>query len=390
MAVTDLKINGQSTAPGKGLAALMGAAMALPGLTSQAEAASQGEPAMAFSYLDYHEHGDLIDVRAPLVWGRMPIGEHYELEMTGALETMGGASPETVTNRTGETVQTLTGASIDDSRQSVDLKLTRFFEKGSLGIGGSFTSEDDYHGASVSIDNRWEFNQKNTVLALGVGYSSDDIDAVDGDPLNKKQIGWDFMVGVTQILSPTAIMQSNITYATGSGYFSDPYKWTFSFNPLSIDTDVRPNKHRQWAWLTRYNRHFPDLEGTLQSDYRFYWDNWGVTAHTMNLAWYQSIGDYWQLRPYLRYYDQNKADFYAETLPASPGEDGTISSDQRLGDFGAFSYGIKGIWEFDNGISLNALVERYQQDDDLAIGSGSPNFKTFDATFFILGAAYTF
>ena len=43
-----------------------------------------------------------------------------------------------------------------------------------------------------------------------------------------------------------AIVQSNLTYSTGHGYYSDPYK------PL----DTRPDHRRTFAWLTRYNQYF--------------------------------------------------------------------------------------------------------------------------------------
>ena len=51
------------------------------------------------------------------------------------------------------------------------------------------------------------------------------------------------LVGVTQVLSVNDIVQSNLTYSVGSGYYNDPYK----------AIDVRPDHRDQLAWLTRWN-----------------------------------------------------------------------------------------------------------------------------------------
>ena len=41
---------------------------------------------------------------------------------------------------------------------------------------------------------------------------------------------------------------------------------------------------------------YGDLGGTLQADYRFYRDDWGVRAHTLELAYQYPAGDRWSIR----------------------------------------------------------------------------------------------
>ena len=62
----------------------------------------------------------------------------------------------------------------------------------------------------------------------------------------------------------TDIVQSNLTYATGHGYYSDPYK----------TLDQRPDTRRVLAWQARYNHQFAALDATLQLGYRppFDWE----------------------------------------------------------------------------------------------------------------------
>ena len=80
-------------------------------------------------------------------------------------------------------------------------------------------------------------------------------------------------------LSPNDIVQSNLTYYTGHGYYSDPYK----------TLDTRPTERQTWAWLTRYNHHFAQPDATLQLGYRYLNDSFGGDSSTFDVAWVQSL-----------------------------------------------------------------------------------------------------
>jgi thiamine biosynthesis lipoprotein len=138
-------------------------------------------------------------------------------------------------------------------------------------------------------------------------------------------------MGVTQALSPRAIVQSNFTYSRGHGYYSDPYK------PL----DTRPDRREIFAWLLRYNRALPETDATLQLSYRYLHDSFGGTSNAVEAAWWQPLPAGWSVTPSLRYYTQGAADFYYN--PPYPqgyvaGQD--YSADTRLSAFGAFTTAI--------------------------------------------------
>ena len=77
-------------------------------------------------------------------------------------------------------------------------------------------------------------DDRNRTWLLGVAGTNDRINATNGVAPNSKRNSIEFVVGVTQALSPNDIVQSNLTYYTGHGYYSDPYK------PL----DTRPTDAR--------------------------------------------------------------------------------------------------------------------------------------------------
>ena len=107
-------------------------------------------------------------------------------------------------------------------------------------------------------------------------------------------------------------------------------------------------------------------DAALHVDYRYAQDSWGVTSHTVEVAWYQQLGDGWQLVPSVRYYSQQQARFYAPFF-LDPGAHKFFTSDYRLGTFGAFSTSLNlrkrfGHWEFSTGL------ERYHGATDYALG----------------------
>ena len=96
---------------------------------------------------------------------------------------------------------------------------------------------------------------------------------------------------------------------------------------------------------------------------------WGITSHTIELAWHQSLWDVVQLIPSFRYYTQSQADFYAPYY-ASQRSDGLRSSDYRLSPFGALAYRIRAESNFpirETKWKIHVGYERYTSSADLAI-----------------------
>ena len=83
----------------------------------------------------------------------------------------------------------------------------------------------------------------------------------------------------------------------------------------------------------------------MHVDYRFYHDDWGITAHTLEADWGQPLGAGWTITPRIRYYSQTAANFYYPYILTTMNQDGAytlpnnFSSDHRLSAYGALSGG---------------------------------------------------
>jgi hypothetical protein len=301
----------------------------------------------------------------------------WAVEAGVVFDAMSGASP-----RYHNALSGASGVGVEDYRKAADLKITRYFGRAAMGLSANVSTENDYFSRGVGLDARFSSEDNNTTIALGVGGASDRINSVNFVAIDETKRTVELLAGITQVLSPTQLLQSNVTVSRGRGYFSDPYKVL----------DTRPDRRNSVAWLTRYNHYFGGLGGALNSSYRFYHDSFGVNAHTLELVWRQPFADTWTLSPALRYTTQSAAKFYYDP-PFSKGfVDGSFyTADTRLSAFGSFMFGLRVDKSFGDGWTANAKAEFTQQKSGWRLGGGgSPGLETFSSTAFIVGLTKSF
>lgn len=373
------------------LGALVHAAFSLPILALPVKAAAAEVGEVGITLLGYKERG-LMRVIEPVLWTHAQFLDVWEVQASAAVDIVSGASPQLVSNATGRPVQTITGASIEDHRGLGEVKVTRRFDEFALQASAAYSREEDYRSTAFGIEGRADLNQRNTTLALGYGQANDRVGSSDNPLLDEPRDTREYLAGVTQILSPTALVQSTVTVARGKGWYNDPYKVTFTFYPTGLPivaADTRPDHRNSLAWLTRYRAHVPAVNGTLQADYRFYRDDWGIRAHTLEVAWHQQLSDRLALRPALRYYTQDAADFYTPTVPLP--QPALLSSDQRLAAFGGVSPSLRAILRLDNGLKLEGTLGYIYNARNLHFGGGgSEAFETLRAFYGIIGVSRAF
>jgi hypothetical protein len=369
----------------------MSAALALPILVVPARAGAAEVSEVGFTLLAYKERG-LMKITEPIVWARGRIGESWEVQACALIDIVSGASPEGASNVSGRPVQTISGASISDHRKMGDIKVSHRMGELTLAGSGAWSSEEDYFSRAFGLEARLDLNQRNTTLAAGLGHSSDRVGSSDDAALSEPRTTREYLVGITQVLSRTAAVQSTLTHSRGRGWYNDPYRYTFTFYPAAEPVflrDARPPQRDSWSWLTRYRQRLTEREATLQAEYRFYTDDWGIRAHTVEVAWQQDLGERWALRPALRYYTQRGANFYAPVVPLPQPE--VLSSDQRLASFGGLSPSLRAILRLESGLTFEATAGYVHNAAHLRLGgSGSGAFETLRAYYGIVTVSRAF
>lgn len=362
------------------------AALALPGLVAT-NAAAESAPTEGVvslkvqAYNDWQPGLDRVRVIAPSLYVFAPIASQWSIEASAVHDDISGASPRWHTN--------ISGASrMDDRRTAGTAKLTRYFDRWSIGVGGSTSNENDYRSNAASIDARVSSADNNTTWYIGAGWSSDTINPVNNLVRNEHKRTQELMLGVTQVWTRNDLVQLNLGHVRGRGYFNDPYKLA----------DIRPRERDQTTVLLRWNHHVENYNATVRSSYRFYRDTFGVNAHSMQLEVAHPLGDRFTVTPSLRYYTQGAANFYFDPVydpvigePFPVGDPRYFSPDQRLSAFGAVTVGAKFEWKIDQRWSADIKYERYEQRAGLRLGGGgSPGLANFSAQFAQIGISRRF
>jgi hypothetical protein len=369
--------------------ALLAAALALPGVAPPARASAPPEQAqLDLRYLHYQDSQpglQRIRVSSPSIGLRLPVAGAWTIEAVGVHDSVSGASP-----RWHSAVSS--ASSMKDERRAGDLRVTRHWDRASLTVGAAASSENDYRSRALSVQGSLSSDDNNRTWTFGLGRADDRIDPVNRVVVDERRQTTDLLIGLTQVLTQVDIVQANLTHASGSGYYSDPYKFP----------DNRPRARDQTALLVRWNHFFVPLGTTLRLGWRHYSDSWDIRANTLTGEWVQPLAQGWQLAPSLRYHTQGAARFYFDPVydpvlgePFPPGFASDIrgvrSPDARLSAFGAIGAGLRVARALDRDTSVDAKVELYEQRGEWRTGgSGSPGIAPLRAVIVQVGLTRRF
>ena len=303
------------------------------------------------------------------------MNERFTLTVEGIHESMSGSSPWYVIPEPERgPLQVMSGATIYETRD--ELKLGLGIEKDDIehSVQIGYSTEDDYDALFASYSGEYEQANKHTTLMWGVSYSDDHLSPTDADLHGRvkhaERNSTSGSIGITRVINRNALIQTGVQLTYQDGFLSDPYKQMWIND--SVVNDKRPDNRTAFSWSTRFRQHITSTKAALHADYRYYNDDWGVTAHTLNLVWNQPFGQHLELAPSIRYHSQRAADFYSPAIT-----DGHIpdywSSDYRLATFGAMRYRLSAAWRAEIwSITLNADI--YNSNESLALFG--PHFDT--------------
>lgn len=265
-----------------------------------------------------------------------------------------------------------------DNRVAVDLGYSfGIADATKLNVGANGSVEQDYRSFSGRVGISRDLNNKATTLSLGANFEHDQSKPFHGIPTALSPMsgvasvkGSDsknvlsLVAGVTQVLTPTLLIQLNYSFGKSSGYQTDPYKILSVLDPITgapnrylyesrPDSRTRQSIYGAAKWAL----------GSFVTDVsaRYYHDSWGINAYTLELAEHVPLGNRAYIEPKARYYHQSAADFFRYYLPANQALPVYASADSRLDSFKATTFGATAGFQLTPKIELYANAERYQQ-----------------------------
>jgi Protein of unknown function (DUF3570) len=368
-------------------------------------ARGRAENRVEYRYEDYIEDNDRIRIRTHSVYAEQALNSKVTVKGNFVYDGISGASPSGGIPAAGSDQVPL--QQLEDIRRAGYLEgaitTGRFITRPQV----SYSVESDYESIGLSLNESIEFNQKNTVLTVGLARN---FDRVTGYWLSNKTVWkhkdtWDALIGVTQLLGPKTYLTANFTVSVSDGYLTDPYKgvyFRYDYPGDDLNTDPsfpiperRPDQRIKEIAYLGITHFVTRLNGSIDANYRFHNDDWGIQAHTFTATWNQKVGNRVTISPLFRYHRQSAADFYAPVFtgsnnradangvqvalqsdgsylfdgdPGYPG-DGTpfqvpawpkyFSSDYRLSELETFTAGVEIRWEVSDHVSVDLGYKRY-------------------------------
>lgn len=390
------------------------------------------------AFLLYSESDGRVSAAEPVVTATKNYDEETKLTFKIAADTLTGASPNGATP--SDHAQTFTSPSgkgsysasageqplddtFKDSRVALSANWSAPIDRDwSYGVGGYLSKEHDYQSLGANGNLTRYVNKKNTAVSFGLNLSSDTVTPEGGVPTGLIQVPLtnsdseftqrsdsesktlvDAVFGVTQVINRNTIMQFNYALSTSSGYLTDPYKLlsviddtagaNYGGNYQSSSRDLYLYEKRPDSRLKQsiywHTKHQFDDEDILDVSYRYMFDDWGVTSHTID-ATYRFRFDNQYLEPQLRWYSQSKADFYHRYLNASDYANiDFASADYRLGDLDTYTIGLKYGYQFTDKSEFYTRLSLYHQESSGDKGYGKLTsqelYPGLDAAILIIG-----
>lgn len=333
---------------------------------------ARAEDSLAYKYQVYRERDGRVTVRTQTGHVEADLGVQWHLKVEGVIDAIAGATP------TGQPAPTPGGevplTHLTERRKAWSIETAREWSRVTVAAGFAHSRESDYVSNGWSVNTLTSFNQKNTTLLLGYAGTEDDVDVFYQAGLVRKKRSTDLIAGITQLLDPHTSVTFNLTRGTSRGYLSDPYKLVQKRVEVLPEVFItrtfaenRPESRTKWVALASLNRSFAAVNGALEASYRYYRDDFSITAHTLSAEWFQKLGQHVILRPGVRLYRQTAADFYFYSLESQPivpaarpsGRAPFYSSDYRLAALDTINVGLKAIWLINDQWQADAAVERY-------------------------------
>ena len=152
-----------------------------------------------------------------------------------------------------------------------------------------------------------------------------------------------FGFGYTQVWSPTLVTQLDLEVSYLDGFQASLYRAVPNLGP-----EVLPTTRLRAVVAPRVAYYLPRTRTGLQLHYRYYRDDWSVSAHMVEGRVYQDLTRDLELRASYRYYSQTPADFWCDWMkrPDCYGQGATVyTGDPKLQHVGTSMPELKLVWD---------------------------------------------
>lgn len=174
----------------------------------------------------------------------------------------------------------------------------------------------------------------------------------------------------SQLLSPTTMLDGSYGLTRQHGRLETTWN-AVPTEDGNVTDEVLPRDRTRQAATVRIAQHVPITRSTLKGSYRYYRDDLGLRAHTVEGAYYQYLTPWLYARGSYRYHHQRGAEFFTTSLPLGFTGDDPRTADSDLASMHANEWTVQLSTLRERGPlcawSVSAELMRYTRSNDLRI-----------------------
>ncbi|HUI09588.1 MAG TPA: DUF3570 domain-containing protein [Bacteroidota bacterium] len=217
-----------------------------------------------------------------------------------------------------------------------------------LTLSASFyrSQEVDYISSSAVGTASLDMFRKNTTLTLRGQYNADKVGKIleSGDVYNQNKFVYTGAADLTQVLSPTTVLDLAYDVVRLKGLLSDPYLQVSVIDSTGgtvLVDELHPDNRTRHAGTARLSQFIPSIRASLIGSYRYYWDTWSVKSHTAELKLNKYITSDLVFSVDYRYYTQTGSWFYQPDYIGSGYTESLYRTvDYKLTPFSSNNFGL--------------------------------------------------
>ncbi len=267
------------------------------------------------------------------------LDETTELDVTYAADIWTSAS---IDIRTSASVRPVT-----EQRDEIDLSLRKEFSDIKLNGAYRFSTEHDYSSHGLTLGGSYDFADNAATLDLSLHAIADTV-GQSGDPKFARALTTiDTRLSFTQVIDPQTIVQGTYELAYNNGYQASPYRFVViggsgfgCVGALRCIPEHVPDTRTRHALAILLRRALSD-DVSAGLTYRYYFDQWGLSSHTVlaELGW--DVADDTLLALRYRFYTQGRVNFYRARYATMPNVGDFTTRDRELSPMGFNRIGLE-------------------------------------------------
>ncbi len=289
------------------------------------------------------------------------------------------------------------------TRTALELNADALVRQALLSFSVQSQRSEQEQGRSVALDMAHDLAGGLTSMNLGFTRGSTSLLKTGDAQFQERRTQWRYRMGLTRVITPRWVAGAQYEAMQDAGYLGNPYGTATVFG--ATVPERTPSTRGSRAVKLRTAAELGSGMGVglgsarfqVRGEYRYFWDNWGIQAHTsewgVGSQWGSRWGGHWRLDAALRFHAQRAALFYSDNAAL---ETVYLNRDRQYGSLrhtgfvigGAYvvGSGLPANWQAQLGASLETRQLRHTDFTDLRTGQPYAN----NATLLQLNAALRF